>query len=294
MNLYFVFNPKAGKEKVKAKLGDIIELFSMEGHTVTVAATTKRGDATEWIKNLPDGYDRVICSGGDGTLDEVVSGMALRSEKLPIGYIPAGSTNDFANSVGIPSRIMDAAKTSISDTLFRCDVGKFNNKEFVYVAAFGAFTEVSYTTPQEMKNRLGHSAYLIEALKSVPEIKPYHMVIKTDNMVMEDDFILGMITNSDSVGGIKNITGRNVNMSDGLFEVTLIKKPKGPVELNAVLAAMINRDMIAKDLFCFKAERITFTSSEEVPWTLDGEFGGDEKKVEIENHMHELILAVKN
>lgn len=293
MNLFFVFNPKAGKEKVKAKLGDIIELFSVEGHKVSIAATTKRGNATELVQNLDPSIDRVICSGGDGTLDEVVSGLSKLDRVVPLGYIPAGSTNDFANSVGIPSRMMDAARVSLSDNIFKCDVGKFNDKVFVYVAAFGAFTEVSYATPQDMKNRLGHTAYLIEAMRSVPEIKPYHMVIKTDNMTLEDDFIYGMITNSDSVGGIKKITGENVNLSDGLFEVTLIKKPKGPVELNAVIGALLNHDLTAKDLFSFKTERISFSSTEEVPWTLDGEFGGKEKEVSIVNLNQALSLAVK-
>lgn len=293
MNLFFVFNPKAGKEKVKGKLGDVIELFSVAGHKITVAATTKRGDATELVRDLPEGYDRVICSGGDGTLDEVVTGMLLRKTRMPIGYIPAGSTNDFANSLGISSNIMEAAKASISDTLVKCDVGMFDAAPFVYVAAFGAFTEVSYSTPQDLKNVLGHTAYVISALKSLNEIRPYHMKIKTSNMIIEDDFIYGMITNSDSVGGIKNITGENVDLSDGLFEVTLIRLPKGPVELNEVIAALMNRNVTARDLFSFKTEEIHFESNEEVPWTLDGEFGGNKKEVLVKNFCKELEIAVK-
>jgi len=293
MRLFFVFNPKAGQEKIKHKLGDIIELFSMEGHEITVAATTKRGDATEWVANLPEGYDRVICSGGDGTLDEVVEGMARREEKLPIGYIPAGSTNDFASSVGIPSRVMDAARVSIGDNLFNVDVGDYNGRSFIYVAAFGAFTEVSYETPQDLKNRLGHAAYLIEALKHLPEIRPYHMHVETDHMTIDDDFILGMITNSDSVGGIKNITGKNIHLNDGLFEVTLIRKPKNTVELNGAIAALMNHDLSSKALYCFKTEEIKFSASEEVPWTLDGEFGGNDKNVVIKNRTQELVLSIK-
>lgn len=293
MNLFFVFNPKAGKEKIKGKLGDIIELFSMEGNRITIAATTKRGDATEWVKNLEDGYDRVICSGGDGTLDEVVCGMSERKKKLPIGYIPAGSTNDFAASLGIPSGMMNAAKVAIGNNLFKCDVGDFNGKSFVYVAAFGAFTEVSYETPQDIKNRLGHAAYLVEALKRVTEIKPFHMHIETDHMTIDDSFIYGMITNSDSVGGIKKITGSNVSLNDGYFEVTLIREPKGPVELNAVIAALLDRDLTAKDLYYFKTDKITFKADENVPWTLDGEYGGNDKTVVIENKKEALEIAIK-
>ncbi|MBP5599493.1 MAG: YegS/Rv2252/BmrU family lipid kinase [Lachnospiraceae bacterium] len=293
MNLFFVFNPKAGKEKIKSKLGDIIELFSMEGNKITVAATTKRGDATEMVKNLPDEYDRVICAGGDGTLDEVVMGMKLRKNKLPIGYIPAGSTNDFASSVGIPSRINDAAKVAIGDKLIKCDVGVFNDKSFIYVAAFGAFTEVSYETPQELKNRLGHAAYVIMALKHLIEIKSYKMRIETEHMTIEDEFIYGMITNSDSIGGIKNITGKNINLCDGLFEVTLIRKPKLATDLNSVMVALMDRDYNSKDLYYFKADKLKITCEEEVPWTLDGEFGGNEKEVIIENIQEALELAVK-
>ena len=293
MNLFFVFNPKAGKEKIKSKLGDIIELFSMEGNKITVAATTKRGDATEVVKNLPDGYDRVICSGGDGTLDEVVMGMKERKNKLPIGYIPAGSTNDFASSVGIPSRINDAAKVAIGDKLIKCDVGEFNDKSFIYVAAFGAFTEVSYETPQDLKNKLGHAAYVIMALKHLIEIKSYKMRIETEHMTIEDEFIYGMITNSDSIGGIKNITGKNINLCDGLFEVTLIRKPKLATDLNSVMVALMDRDYTSKDLYYFKADKLKITCDEEVPWTLDGEFGGNEKEVVIENIKEALELAVK-
>lgn len=293
MNLFFVFNPKAGKERIKNKLGDIIELFSLGGNRITIAATTKRGDAREWVENLEDGYDRVICSGGDGTLDEVVNGMAKREKKLPIGYIPAGSTNDFANSIGIPSGMLNAAKAAVGDKLFKCDVGIFNGKAFVYVAAFGAFTEVSYETPQDKKNKFGHAAYLVEALKKVTDIKPFHMHIETEHMTIDDSFIYGMITNSDSVGGIKKITGPNVSLNDGYFEVTLIREPKGPVELNEVIAALLDRNLSAKDLYYFKTDKISFKADENVPWTLDGEYGGNDKTVLIENKKEAMEIAIK-
>lgn len=293
MKLFFVFNPKAGQERIKSKLGDIIELFSVAGHTTTVRATTKRGDACEWVRDLEEGYDRVICAGGDGTLDEVVEGMSQRKNKLPIGYIPAGSTNDFAQSLGIPSRILEAAKVAIGDNLFKSDVGRYNGKSFVYVAAFGAFTEVSYATPQDLKNKFGHAAYIMEALKSVSEIRPYHMHVETEHLTIDDDFLLGMITNSASVGGIKRITGDNVDLSDGLFEVTLIRNPKLKIELNGVAAALMNRDLTSKDLYVFKTDKIKVTCEEDVPWTLDGEFGGNDKCVEIVNIHEGLEIAVK-
>ena len=293
MNIFFVFNPKAGKGKIKSKLGDIIELFSMEENKITIAATKKRGDAARMIRDLDDSYDRVICAGGDGTLDEVVSGMALREKKIPIGYIPGGSTNDFAFSAGITSDIMKAAEIAATGKVKPFDVGGFNKKSFVYIAAFGAFTEVSYQTPQDLKNVFGHSAYILEAITRLGDIKPYHMHIETDDLTVNDDFLYGMITNSESVGGIKNITGKSVNLSDGLFEVTLVRKPANPLDINVVLAALVNRDITCKDLFCFKTGHITFTSEEKVPWTLDGEFGGSVKKADIINRKHELKLVVK-
>lgn len=293
MKLFFVFNPKAGQVKIKQRLGDIIELFSVKGHMVTVRATTKRGDATELVKNLEDGYDRVICAGGDGTLDEVVEGMARREHKLPIGYIPAGSTNDYASSLGIPTSVLDAARVAVGPHIFSSDVGDYNGKSFVYVAAFGAFTEVSYATPQDLKNMLGHAAYIVTALKYLTDIKPYHMKVRANGKTIEGDFIYGMVTNSNSVGGVKNITGPDITLNDGLFEVTLVSNPKNPVELNSIISALMNRNLTSKNLYSFKISEIEFEADEEVPWTIDGEFAGNDRIVAIKNRKQELMLSVK-
>lgn len=294
MKLFFVFNPKAGQETIKKRLGDIIELFSVKGHQIAVAATTKRGDACAWVKNLPtDSYDRIICAGGDGTLDEVVQGMMEGNIDLPLGYIPAGSTNDFARSLGLPVRIMDAAEVAVSDRLAKCDVGDFNGHSFVYVAAFGAFTEVSYKTPQDVKNVFGHAAYILEGMKYLSEIKSFHMKVTTDHMTIEDDFIYGMVTNSDSLGGFKNITGSNIVMDDGLFEVTLVRRPDTAIEYNAIIAGLLNRDFATKDLYYFKTDKITFQAGKNIPWTLDGEFGGNVRSAKIENRKQRLTIAIK-
>lgn len=293
MKLFFVFNPKAGQVKIKQRLGDIIELFSVKGHMVTVRATTKRGDATELVKNLEDGYDRVICAGGDGTLDEVVEGMARREHKLPIGYIPAGSTNDYASSLGIPTSVLDAARVAVGSHIFSSDVGDYNGKSFVYVAAFGAFTEVSYATPQDLKNRLGHGAYIVTALKYLTDIKPHHMKVYANGKTIEGDFIYGMVTNSNSVGGVKNITGPDITLNDGLFEVTLVSNPKNPAELNSIISALMNRNLTSKNLYSFKISEIEFEADDEVPWTIDGEFAGNDRIVKIKNRKQELMLSVK-
>lgn len=293
MNIFFVFNPKAGKERIKSKLGDIIELFSNEGHKTTVMATTKPGDAIEWVRDLSNDYDRIVCAGGDGTLDEVVYGMSMRSCKIPIGYIPAGSTNDFANSLGLLVRTMDAARTAISGRTFECDMGKFNKRTFVYVAAFGLFTDVSYETPQDLKNRLGHAAYVLEGLKKITEVRSFNVTVETDHMKINDKFIYGMITNSESVGGFKKITGENINLNDGLFEVTLFKAPNNPLEMNSLINALITRDLNTPMIYSFKTNKVTFSSEEAISWTLDGEYGGNEKEAVIENINKAFEIAIK-
>ncbi len=293
MKILFVFNPRAGKETIKNRLGGIIELFSSLGHVTTVVATQAAGDATGFVRKMAADYDRVICAGGDGTLDEVVKGMYELDRKIPIGYIPAGSTNDFAVSLGIPVRVMDAAKVSVSDHIFDCDLGLFNSRTFVYVAAFGAFTEVSYETPQDVKNMLGHTAYVLEALRRLGDIRSVPMKVTAGDLTIEDDFIYGMVTNSSSVGGIKNITGPKVDLSDGLFEVTLVRNPKNPADLSAIIAGLANRDNNTEGLYSFKTEKVTFESSKPVSWTLDGEFGGEEAAVTIENIRGGIQIAVK-
>ena len=293
MKIFFVFNPKAGQNKIKTKIGDIIELYSMEGHQVTIAATTKRGDATELTLNLSDDYDRVICAGGDGTLDEVIEGMSKRRKKISIGYIPAGSTNDYAVSLGLPVRTMDAAKTAISEKTFFSDMGGFNDKTFVYVAAFGLFTDVSYETPQNLKNRLGHAAYILEGIKKLNEIKSYKVHVETDTMKIDDEFLYGMVTNSESVGGFKKITGENIELNDGLFEVTLFKKPRNPIEVNEIINALLLRDLNTHMIYSFKSDHVIFTSEETMSWTLDGEFGGDEKEVVVTDYNKAFEIAVK-
>ena len=210
-----------------------------------------------------------------------------------IGYIPAGSTNDFAKSLKLPSSMKKAAEIVAADNTYACDVGVFNEDVFVYVAAFGIFTEVSYGTPQELKNMLGHTAYLLEGMKQIQNIKSYHMKVTSNECVIEGDFIYGMITNSYSIGGIKNITGREVALNDGLFEVTLIRRPNNLIELNKVLVALVSDKIDADCMYTFKTSSIVLESMEEVAWTLDGEFGGKHTKVELFNKQEAMEIIVK-
>lgn len=286
--LLFVYNPKAGKAKIRNKLADILDVFTKAGFEVTVYPTGQKGDAVEIVANRKPIYDLVVCSGGDGTLDEVVTGMMQSSFKTPIGYIPAGSTNDFGGSLYLPKNMVAAAEKIVWGRNFRCDVGSFNKDVFVYIAAFGIFTDVSYETDQEIKNVLGHMAYVLEGMKRISSVKSYHLKVSYEDKVIEDDFIFGMITNSTSVGGFKKITGKNVELDDGVFEVTLIKYPQNAIELTRIMNSLVNRDIDTGTTYCFKTSSIRLESEEEVAWTLDGENGGCHKEVSIEN-LHQTV-----
>ena len=291
--LLFIYNPHAGKELLKPKLSDIIDIFVKAGYEVVAYPTQSYRDAYRKVSEYDsDEYDLVVCSGGDGTIDEVVTGMMQRDKREPIGYIPTGTTNDFANSLHIPKGLLRAADNAVNGTLFPCDVGKFNDDIFVYIAAFGLFTDVSYQTKQEMKNVLGHLAYVLEGTKRLFNVPSYRIKVTHDGETLEDEFIFGMVTNSRSVGGFRNMIGKQVVFDDGLFEVTLIKTPKNPLALQEIVASLLIEQVDTKHMYSFKTGRITFESLEEIPWTLDGEFGGAHDEVTVENLNRQLRIMV--
>ena len=291
--LLFIYNPHAGKELLKPKLSDIIDIFVKAGYEVVAYPTQSYRDAYRKVSEYDsDEYDLVVCSGGDGTIDEVVTGMMQRDKRDPIGYIPTGTTNDFANSLHIPKGLLRAADNAVNGTLFPCDVGKFNDDIFVYIAAFGIFTDVSYQTKQEMKNVLGHLAYVLEGTKRLFNVPSYRIKVTHDGETLEDEFIFGMVTNSRSVGGFRNMIGKQVVFDDGLFEVTLIKTPKNPLALQEIVASLLIEQVDTKHMYSFKTGRITFESLEEIPWTLDGEFGGAHDEVTVENLNRQLRIMV--
>lgn len=313
--LLFIYNPKAGKAQIRGKLIDILDVFAKAGYEMTVCPTQKSGDAITLTENRAPIYDLVVCSGGDGTLDEVVTGMMRSSFQTPIGYIPAGSTNDFGGSLRLPKNMILAAETVVNGRNFPCDIGAFNQDVFVYIAAFGLFTEVSYETGQDMKNLLGHMAYILEGVKRLAAIRSYVMKVtyeetggqganeiqagdaedlpKPVRKTIEDDFIFGMITNSVSVGGFKRITGKNVELDDGVFEVTLVKTPRNPMELNNIMVSLLNRDIDTNAMYCFKTAKLTLESKDSVPWTLDGEYGGTHRRVKIINRCKAINIRVR-
>lgn len=295
--LLFVYNPRAGKEMLKPRLSDVLDIFVKAGYEVTVHPTQAYRDAYYQIKEYEVGkYDLIACSGGDGTIDEVATGMMKRREMgkdvVPVGYIPAGTTNDFAKSLHIPRKPLAAADNAVKGVPFPCDIGKFNDSVFVYIAAFGIFTDVSYETDQAVKNVLGHMAYILEGAKRIFNIPSYKIRVEHDGEAIEDEFIFGMVTNSRSVGGFSNMVGKNIVFDDGLFEVTLIKTPKNPIALQEIIAALLIEQVDTKHMYTFKTKKITFDSVEEIPWTLDGEFGGEQDYVEIENAQKAMEIMV--
>lgn len=292
--LLFIYNPHAGKGQLRTVLADILDIFVQAGYETVAYPTQGYMDAFNKVKGFEEGYDLLVCSGGDGTLDETVSGMMLREpgKRIPIGYIPAGTTNDFASSLCISRNMPEAAKTAVTGEPFACDVGRFNDDTFVYIAAFGLFTDVSYQTKQEMKNVLGHLAYLLEGVKRLASIKSYRIRAEHDGEVIEDEMIYGMVTNSKSVGGFRGMIGGDVVFDDGLFEATFIKRPDNLIELQEIISALLIEQADSKYMYTFRTGRLTVECGEEIPWTLDGEFGGDHSRVEIVNRKRELTIMV--
>ncbi|MBQ8604131.1 MAG: YegS/Rv2252/BmrU family lipid kinase [Oscillospiraceae bacterium] len=281
--ILFIYNPSAGKNRAEDILPKAIGQLCSDNCRVITYPTLKGYGAEKIIAEEAGNFDRVLCCGGDGTLNHTINGlMALDSDKKPVlGYIPSGSTNDFASSMGIKDVISTCRSVAYGQP-FYYDIGRFNESYFNYVAAFGAFTQVSYTTPQSTKNQLGHLAYVIEAMRHLP-LGSYHTAKVTVNgETFTDDFFFGSISNSTSVGGMNIDSDHSIQMNDGLFEVILVKSPKGVNDLNDIVQALVMRNFEGSSLRYFKTDKITIEFEEETQWTLDGEFGGNIKEAAIE------------
>ena len=280
--LLFVYNPSAGKGKVAGKLSSIIYKFTQNGYKVTVHPTLRRLDGYEYIKEHGREYDAVVCSGGDGTLNETISGFIEGGVEVPLGYIPGGSANDTALTLKIPLDPEKSADTAINGIPFPFDIGRFNERYFVYVAAFGAFSEVSYSTPQDMKNALGHTAYIIEAIKRLPRIRSYKMRVEADGQVFEDTFLFGAVCNTLSVGGgVLKFSSEYESLYDGELEVLLLRDSKSLIDVGHIALCLLNQDYSDENIVFFKTKHLTITAEDDVPWTFDGEDGGAHSKAEI-------------
>ena len=283
--LYFISNLQSGKSAIRGKLAAVIDKFTAAGYEVTVRTTQGRKDATAAAEYacLTGNYDLIVCSGGDGTLNEVVQGLMHSQCPLPVGYIPCGSTNDFGRSLKMSDDVETAVRQIIDGHPFQCDIGTFNKQNFLYVAAFGAFTETVYETKQNVKNVIGHMAYLLHGLTLLPGIRPLHMKIEFDGKTVEDDYLFGMVSNTASVGGMLKLN--NFRLDDGTFEVMLIRMPPNVIHLKKIISQLmdINMDIDEKYVSYFRASNLRFISNEEIPWTIDGEYGGASCDTEIGN-----------
>lgn len=281
-SLLFVYNPHSGKGQIGTKLSEIINIFTKAGYEVTAYPTQRALDGYDRVCLADGKYDLIVCSGGDGTINEVISASMMHTiNKTPIGYIPSGSTNDYANALGIPKKMLDAAKMIASSEATSIDVGIFNKRFFNYIAAFGLFTEVSYSTPQKVKNVLGHQAYVFESIKSLSQTKKQKMNIRCNDISFSGEYIYGMVSNSNSVGGFKNVMTNDVVLNDGLFEVTLVKAPRTPLDVQQIVAGMFSKNHKSPMVERIKTNHIVFESEKSVAWTLDGENGDEHQRVEI-------------
>lgn len=291
--LLFIYNPQAGKGTVKAHLSNIVDTFTKAGYLVTIWPTQGKEDATHVAAQQGWWYDRVVCCGGDGTLSETVSGLLALDTPPVLGYIPAGTTNDFSKNLGLPRGVEKAAVTAVEGEARPCDMGRFNGRYFVYVAAFGIFTDVSYGTPQQFKNAFGHLAYVLEGATKLGDLgRAYHLQVEHDEGSLEGDFIYGMVTNTLSVGGFKVFPPKQVSLDDGLFEVVLVRQPRNVADLQDALFSLVRQDANSSRLVeAFHTRKLKVTAAEPLPWTLDGEFGGDPETAVIEN-LHNAITLV--
>lgn len=290
--LLFIINPCSGKGRIRNKLLSVLDIFAKRGYRVETYVTQEALDARRKAVTRGRSADLIVCSGGDGTLNEVVSGM-MELKRLPaLGYIPAGSTNDYAASLGLPRRIENAARLAAEGKASPVDVGKFgDDRYFVYIAAFGAFTEVSYLTPQDKKNLLGHQAYMLEAVKSLMDIRGRQMKITWEEGELEGEFLFGMVTNTTSVGGFKGLVSRDVALDDGWFEALFIRMPKNPLDLSGIVSYLFLKEEDNAFVYRFKTRKLKIAAAEDVDWVLDGEFGGKKREVEIENLEKRLYIV---
>lgn len=285
--LLFIINPVAGKKRMKNYILDVLNIFADEGFASTVMITGRRGDATRFA-TYGDEYDLIVCSGGDGTLNEVISGMLKAGVQTPLAYIPCGSTNDFASTMGLSLDIRKRAQSLIKAHPLPLDIGSFNDKYFTYVASFGAFTAASYSAPQDAKNFWGPLAYVFEGMKDIHSIKPYHVKFVADGKTYEDDYVFGAIANSKSFGGIVKLKEELVCLNDGLFEVLLIKMPKTIADLNTIISSLTTSDFNNVHFEFFKAEKLTVMPEEFFPWSLDGEYVHPREEIKVKN-LHGII-----
>ncbi len=287
--MLFIMNPFSGQKKANKFLPDILLLFTQAGYDVLTHMTTGPGSAMEVSARLGGAVDLVVCCGGDGTFNETISGLLQVGAQVEVGYIPAGSTNDFAASLKLSGSPLQAAQDILDGTAVSYDVGRFADRYFSYVASFGAFTKASYATPQSIKNALGHTAYLLEGIQELSQIRKEHVRFELDGEVVEDDFLFGAICNSTSVGGVLTLDPRLVDMADGYLEVLLVRAPRSLAEIAECIQAVQTQEFNCAMITFRSARSLKVLASPEMPWTLDGERAEGREEIQVDN----LHLAIQ-
>ena len=291
--LLFIMNPFAGQKKANKALSDILLIFSQAGYEVITHMTTGQGDAVTAAQNWGKDVDLVVCCGGDGTLNETVTGLLRAGAKTPIGYIPAGTTNDFASSLNLSGNMLQAARDIVEGEPVPYDVGKLGDRYFSYVASFGAFTKSSYVVPQNIKNALGHTAYVLGGISEISQIRKEHIRMEIDGQVVEDDFLFGAICNSTSIGGILTLDPKQVDMGDGLFEILLVRAARNLEEIGECIRAVQSQKYNCEMITFRSARSVRIFADPEMPWTLDGEREDGHEEVMAENLHHAIRLIQK-
>ena len=292
--MLFVMNPNAGQRRAKRYLSQIISIFNRAGYEVTTYMTAESGDAARLVSQRAGEMDVISCCGGDGTFNEVISGVLRSGAQVPLGYIPAGTTNDFAASLKIPANVVKAAEAIVEGTPRVSDVGQFGQRHFAYVASFGAFTKASYTTPQSIKNALGHTAYVLEGIHELSQIKKEYVRFELDDgTVVEDDFIFGAISNSTSVGRVLTLDPKRVDLCDGKFELLLIRSPRDLAEISECIRALQSQKYNCQMITFLSASSVKITARADMDWTLDGEREPGHEQVEVRNLHHAIRLIQK-
>ena len=291
--LLFIMNPFAGQKKANKALSEILLIFSQAGYEVITHMTTGQGDAVTAAQNWGNDVDVVVCCGGDGTLNETITGLLRAGAKTPIGYIPAGTTNDFASSLNLSGNILQAARDIVEGEPVSYDVGRFGDRYFSYVASFGAFTRSSYVVPQNIKNALGHTAYVLGGISEISQIRKEHIRMEIDGQLVEDDFLFGAICNSTSIGGILTLDPRQVDMGDGLLEILLVRAAHNLEEIAECIRAVQSQKYNCEMITFRSARNVRIFADPEMPWTLDGEREDGHAEVMVENIHHAIRLIQK-
>lgn len=279
----FIVNPIAGKMKIVKDIAEIDKAFYRGGYDCDIYFTNKKGDAIEKVKESGANYELIVCGGGDGTYNELITGMLRVGLNIPIGYIPAGTTNDFASTLNLSQNCITAASDIVSGKPRKLDVGRFGDQYFSYIASFGAFTSASYATPQQTKNVLGHSAYVLGGMSDISSIKPYHIRLEANGKVYEDDYLFGAISNSTSIAGLIKLDSKLVNLSDGEFEIILIRMPKLLLDVPKILIALANGDYSEKHITFLHAPSVRVKTQGKLDWSLDGEHATSDGEITLEN-----------